>query len=309
MLASVFASVLAPVFAPVFAPVLASVLAPVLVSGLAACGSDPADRPRTFGGDRPVTLDLPANLDDDATYPLVVALHGYSISGYIQQAYLGLRALTDAGRVFLVAPTGNMNSQGKPYWNADEACCDYDHANPDDVGYLAALIDDIAAAWPVDRAAVFAIGQGNGGNMAYRLACDRAERLAGIVVIAGAAGFDPAACAPSRPVSVLHLHGTADPEFEYAGGGPFQQAPGAPGAVESVTHWAGHDGCALTRTADAPLDLDASIAGAETRPERFGCAAPTAVELWTMEGTDHLPNMVDAFSPAIWPWLDARRPR
>lgn len=294
-----------PLVSPRPAPALAAAAA---LACLGACGGEPAERTRVFGGDRPVTLDLPASLDEDAAYPLVLVLHGYSITGHIQQAYLGLRNLTDTGRAFLVAPTGNMNSQGKPYWNADEACCDYDHAAPDDVGYLAALIDDIADVWPIDRASVVAVGQGNGGNMAYRLACDRADLLAGIVVVAGAAGIDPAACAPSRPVSVLHVHGTADPEFAYTGGGPFQQAPEAPGAVESVTRWAGHDGCTAARTADPPLDLDVAIDGAETHPERFGCPPPTAVELWTMEGSDHLPNMVETFAPAIWPWIAARLP-
>ena len=279
-----------------------------LAALLAACGGDPAERPRTFGGDRPVELQLPAELDEDATYPLVVVLHAYTVTGFIQQAYLGLRQLTDTGRAFLIAPTGYVDSRSRPYWNADEACCDYDHAGPDDVGFLATLIDDVADAWPIDRGAVFAIGLGNGGNMAYRLACDRADTVAGIVVVNGGAGIDPVACTPARPVSVLHLHGTADAEFAYAGGGPFQMAPGAPGAVESVTRWAGHDGCDAARAADPAIDLDAAVPGAETRRERFGCAPPTAVELWTMEGTEHLPSFVETFVPAVWPWLEARRP-
>ncbi len=279
----------------------------LLATLLAACGGDAAERTRTFGGDRPVELQVPAALDDGASYPLVVALHGYSITGYIQQAYLGLRGLTETGRAFVIAPTGYYDSRDKPYWNADEACCDYDRAGPDDVGFLATLIDDIAREWPIDRGAVFAIGQGNGGNMAYRLACDRADAVTAIVVVAGGAAIDPAACAPSRPVSVLHLHGTADLEFAYEGGGPFQMAPGAPGAVESVTRWAGHDGCGASLTPDPALDLDAVVPGPETRPERFDCPPPTGVELWTMEGSDHLPNMVDAFVPAVWPWLSARR--
>jgi poly(3-hydroxybutyrate) depolymerase len=108
---------------------------------------------------------------------------------------------------------------------------------------------------------------------------------------------------------VLHLHGTADPEFAYDGGGPFQMSPGAPGAVEIVARWAGHDGCGAARTADPPLDLDEVVDGPETRPERFDCPPPLAVELWTMQGTDHLPSMVDTFAPAIEPWLDARRRR
>jgi polyhydroxybutyrate depolymerase len=287
--------------------VLAAPRAAAMIALLAACGRDPAERPRMFGGDRPVELQLPAELDEGAAYPLVVVLHGYSVSGFIQQAYLGLRQLPDTGRAFLIAPTGYADSRGRPYWNADEACCDYDGAAPDDVGFLAALIDDVADAWPIDRAAVFAIGHGNGGNMAYRLACDRADAVTGIVVVAGGAGIDPAACAPARPVSVLHMHGTADTEFAYAGGGPFQRAPGAPGAVESVTRWAGHDGCDAARAPDPAIDLDAAVPGAETRREHFGCAPPTAVELWTMEGSEHLPNVVETLVPAIWPWLEARR--
>jgi polyhydroxybutyrate depolymerase len=286
---------------------LASLLAVRLALLLAACGGDAAERTRTFGGDRAALLQIPAMLDEDRAYPLVVALHGYSITGYIQQAYFGLRMLTDTSRAFVVAPTGYYDSQGKPYWNADEGCCDHERAGPDDVGFLATLIDDIAGEWPIDREAVFAIGQANGGNMAYRLACDRADAVTAIVAVAAGAGIDPAACAPARPVSVLHVHGTADLEFAYEGGGPFQMAPGAPGAVESVTRWAGHDGCATARTPDAAFELDAVVAGAETRPERFGCAPPIAVELWTMEGSDHLPSFVDTFVPAIWPWLEARR--
>src|SRR5262245_19565159 len=78
----------------------------LLACSLAACG-DPAERTRTFGGDRSVELQIPAMFDEDEAYPLVVVLHGYSITGYIQQAYLGLqRHLVDAGRAFVVAPTG-----------------------------------------------------------------------------------------------------------------------------------------------------------------------------------------------------------
>lgn len=299
--------VLAALLAAATAAPLAAPLAASLAALLAACGGDPAERPLLFGGDRPVLLQVPAELDEDATYPLVIVLHGYAVTGKIQQAFLGLGQLTDTGRAFLIAPTGHEDSRLRPYWNADESCCDYDGAAPDDVSYLAALIDDVAGAWPIDRAAVFAIGHGNGGNMAYRLACDRADAVTGIVVVAGGAGIDPAACAPARPVSVLHLHGTADPEFAYAGGGPFQMAPGAPGAVECVTRWAGHDGCDAARTPDPAIDLDLAVPGAETRRERFGCAPPTAVELWTMEGSEHLPNLAETLVPAIWPWLTARR--
>ena len=68
---------------------LASLLASLAhLHGLAACGGDPAERPRTFGGDRPVELQIPAALDEGKAYPLVVVLHGYSITGFIQEGGL-----------------------------------------------------------------------------------------------------------------------------------------------------------------------------------------------------------------------------
>src|SRR5262249_1381496 len=156
----------------------------------------------------PVDLQVPPDFDEAKHYPLVLVLHGYTVTGFVQEAYFGMKAIVDDDEAFVVAPTGNSDSQGRPFWNADPACCDYEHANPADVGYLGGLLDDIAAAWPVDKQRVYIAGDANGGFMAYRLACDRADALAAIVVLAGAASLDPAACAPSRPVSVLHLHGT-----------------------------------------------------------------------------------------------------
>jgi len=269
---------------------------------LAACGGSPAERPRTFGGDRPVDLEIPRNLDTDASYPLVVVLHGYAVNGFVQEAYLGIRKLTETDQAYLVAPTGFADSMNRPFWNADPACCDFDGQNPDDVGYLAQLIGDITDAWPTTD--VYLVGHGAGAFMAYRMACDRADLVTAIVPIAGAAGLDAATCQPSQPVGVLHMHGTADVEFAYEGGGQFGMTPGSPGAVESVTRWATLDGCATTRTPGAALDIDAVVAGAETQPESFGCSG-VDVQLWTMQGTEHLPSMTETFVPNVWPWLSA----
>ncbi len=276
---------------------------------LTACGSEsPPERPLTFGGDRPVDLHVPTGFTEGKQYPLVVVLHGFSINGFVQQAYLGLKALPDTGEAFMIWPDGLYNSENKPYWNADPACCDFDHANPDDVGYLGGLIDEISTTWPVDPNAVFVVGHANGGYMAYRMACERSDAIAAVVVIAGAAGMDATTCQPTQPVSVVHMHGTDDPEFNYDGNGPFQMAPGSPGAVESATRWAAYNGCNTTRTAIEPaLDLDSVVDGPETHREAFDCAptarGPLGVELWTMNGTTHLPGMTTTFVPALWPWL------
>jgi polyhydroxybutyrate depolymerase len=277
-----------------------SPLAPRLVllglALLAACSDDPADRPRSFGGARPVTLQVPAQLDEGRQYPLALVLHGYGANGFVQQAYFGLGDLATRGDAFVLAPDGTTDFGGRQFWNADPVCCDFNQIGPDDVAYLGGLIDDVMDSWPIDRGAVFSIGHSNGGFMSYRLACERPDLFAAILALAGNAAQVP--CQPARPVSVLHVHGTADDTVPYAGAAP------------SVGQWAGLDGCggALTRGED--LDLEAGLTGAETRTESTGgCPTGVAVDLWTLEGGGHIPSFGVAFAPTAWRWLtDRRRP-
>src|SRR5262245_22597343 len=113
--------------------------------------------------------------------------HAFGASGSWQNAYFHLDTLVDADAAFVVAPDGTPDSTGQRFWKADSDCCDVEQQNPDDVGYIGGLIDDISAEWPVDEHAVFVLGHSNGGRMAYRMACDRADVIAAIGVLASRA--------------------------------------------------------------------------------------------------------------------------
>lgn len=278
-----------------------------VVGMVVACGGGTDEPPpRLFGGDRPAELETPTTLTDGKQYPLVLVLHGFGANGFAQAAYLGLSDLPARDEAFVIAPDGTPNSTGRLFWNADPACCDFDGQNPDDVAYLGGLIDDVVAAWPVDPAAVYVVGHSNGGFMAYRLACERADVIAAIAPLAGLAASNAAGCVPSRPVHVLHLHGTADATVPYTAGGT---GIGTVGAEGSVGQWAAHNGCGTTRTAGELLDLESSVAGAETQPHTTdGCPADGAVELWRMEGAGHIPIWGPSFTPTLVQWfLDHRR--
>lgn len=288
--------------------------ATLLATFLVACGGgggdagDAADagaRPTVFGGDRPATLQVPRDLDPARAYPLLVILHGYSVNGVFQQAYLGFNDAADARDALVIAPDGLVDSNGNQYWNASDACCDRDGSGVDDVAYLGGLIEEIAAAYPVDPDRVHLVGHSNGGYMSYRLGCERPDLIASFASLAGAAAFgDPATCAPDRPVSVLGIHGDADAAVPYDGG------PGVPGARDSIARWAVYDGCGEAFDAASPLDLEATLAGAETAVERVaGCPAGVGLELWTIQGGSHAPNLAQpAFADAVWGWL-ADHPR
>lgn len=274
----------------------------------AACGGDdggPAELPGTvYGGDRPVELQVPTDLDLDRQYPLVMLLHGYSANGLLQTAYLGLGDLpTDPGAFFL-APDGVRDAEGNPHWNASPACCGDEASHVDDVAYLGALLDDITAEWPIDRSRIFLIGHSNGHFMSYRMACERADIVTGIAGLAGAAfSVDGSGCDPSDTVSSLHIHGDADATVLYEGGG---FAGGEyPGALDSTLQWAGYDGCASTMTDGPARDLVRDLAGDETTVQIVdGCPAGVGVELWTIVEGGHIPNFHDGFGTTVVGWLN-----
>jgi polyhydroxybutyrate depolymerase len=269
----------------------------------AACGSGDPEAPTQFqfGGDRPVFLEVPSSYDHGEPTPLLVVLHGFGANAFTQLAYTGLDDLVEDQGILMVAPDGTVNPDGKQFWNATDACCDGYGSGVDDVGYITGLIDEISAVWNVDPDRVYLFGHSNGGYMSYRLACDSADRIAAIVSLAGATWNDEAACAPTSPVSVLQIHGTADDTVPYDGGGL------TPSAARTAELWAGYDGCTGNRTARAGrLDLDLAVEGDDTAVEATdGCAGPVGVELWTIEGGGHLPNVTDAFPGAVWEFFEA----
>lgn len=255
------------------------------------------------GGDRPTTVHVPPSYDGTTPLPLVMMLHGYSASGVLEDAYLKLTAQSDALGFLYVRPDGLTDKSGKKYWNATAACCDFDGTNVDDEAYLMGVVAEIQQKLKVDPKRIYLFGHSNGGFMSYRLACNHADTFSAIGILAGAMNVDPAACKPSKPVSVLHIHGTADATISYDGGkiGISSYPP----AATSIADWVANDGCdGAPDTSAAPLDLDSTLAGAETTVDKYkGCKQSSAVEHWKIVGGAHVPTFTSAFAPAAASWL------
>jgi polyhydroxybutyrate depolymerase len=252
---------------------------------------------------RPYGLKVPAGYDAGHPAPLVVLLHGYSADGAKQAAYFGLPALADKAGFLLATPNGTRDRMGNRFWNATDACCDWFHTGVDDVAYIDGMIDEIASRYSVDPARVFVVGHSNGAFMSHRYACDRSTRVAAIVTLAGMQWKDQGHCRPSPGVSVLHVHGRSDETVNYNGGVTFSGV--YPGAVETAADWAQKDGCAGSLTATGRrLDLDRTVPGDETVEQAYaGCPAGTDVQLWTIEGGQHVPAFNENWATAIWAFM------
>lgn len=244
--------------------------------------------------------------------PLLVMLHGYAASAAIEETYFQLGPEAARRGYLYATPDGTFDSQTRRFWNATDACCNFDHRALDDVAYLDALIDNVASRYPVDRRRVFVLGHSNGAFLSHRYACDRADRVAGIVALAGMQWLDGARCRPSRRVPVLQVHGTMDEVISYTGGNVgMGNAADFPSVDTTLARWAGYNGCTGAReTLSTRLDLDIGLAGEDTRMERtLGCPADGTVELWAIEGGRHVPALDPMWAPRIFDWLDARPSR
>ncbi|MFT6290351.1 MAG: polyhydroxybutyrate depolymerase [Ilumatobacter sp.] len=252
---------------------------------------------------RPYDVFVPTGYNAAAPTPLVLLLHGYTVSGDIQEAYFKFEPLAESRGFLYVHPDGTVDAQGEQFWNATDACCAFRSDAPDDAGYLMAIIEQVSAEYNVDPKAIFLAGHSNGGFMSYRMACQHADTIAGIASLAGATFADTADCAPSEPVSVLQVHGTNDQTIFYDGGSNVgNDYPSAPQTVEA---WVAYNGCDTTPavTADA-LDLDAGIEGADSHVEAFvGCEQGSEVELWSIDGGSHIPGVTEDFSAGVIDFL------
>jgi polyhydroxybutyrate depolymerase len=261
----------------------------------------------TLPGDltsRPYASVVPPSYQPGTPTPLLVMLHGYGANAALEDFYLGLTAAANAKGFLYALPDGTLDGFGKDFWNATDACCNFGNLPVDDVAYVSAIIDDMSAKYTVDPKRVFVLGHSNGAFMAYRLACDLASKVVGIVSLAGATWSDVTKCQPALPVSVLEIHGTSDETIAYAGGSilvPF------PSAATSVATWAGYDGCSpAIDTTQPPLDLERNLPGAETTIGAYsGCQASTAVELWSVQGGGHIPGFVPAWFDPVYDFLMA----
>jgi polyhydroxybutyrate depolymerase len=145
---------------------------------------------------------------------LVIMLSG-EIGGFVQEIGTNFDAQADRLGWIVVYPEALREG-----WDA-YGCCS--HQGASDVAFLSRVIDQLEATEHVDPNRVYISGISRGGMMAYRLGCELATRIAAIAPVEGNMAdrngqVQGVVCHPQHPVSVLAIHGTADPEVPLKGG-------------------------------------------------------------------------------------------
>jgi polyhydroxybutyrate depolymerase len=263
-----------------------------LVCALTFAGCQPPRRPdpgpaagtveRTVtvhGVAREYRVHVPARLTRPA--PLVVVLHGGGGNGTQVEQQTGFTATADREGFVVAYPDGSGRTRLLT-WNAGTCCAYARDQRVDDVGFIRAMLDAVEAEFPVDPARVYVTGFSNGAMMAYRLGCELTDRIAAIAPVSGALNTE--ACTPSRPLSVLHIHGNADQHVPIAGGPPLRDVPGTrpwqnTSLASTMDFWARHDACPTAGSETSQGDVTTTI--------HAPCAGGTEVVQVVIDGGGH----------------------
>ena len=253
----------------------------VSFSGATASAVPAGDFPDglAFGGlQRSYLVHVPPGLEQPAG--LVINLPGAGMTAAAQAAMTNYNAVADQHGFVVVYPDGIDLS-----WADGRGASVPDRQGVDDVGFLVALADRLTQDFGIDRGRVFATGMSAGAFMANRLGCARADVFSAIAPVAGTLG-SAFPCAPSQPVSVLEIHGTADNVVPF-NGGPMVGRGGASDILPApamAQRWRELNGC--------PAPVEDSPAPSVHRFTSAGCGGGTEVAFVQIDGGGHT-------------WLDA----
>ncbi len=178
--------------------------------------SNDDQRTLSHGGfKRQYLVHVPPGYDGREPLPVVLAFHGGGGRGEVQRTQSQMNPVADQNGFMVVYPDGTGRLRLLT-WNAG-TCCGYAvRKNVDDVGFVSALIDDLARNYNIDQKRVYATGLSNGGMLCYRLACELSDRIAAIAPVSADLGVDGPR--PTRQIPILHIHGLRDNNVVFEGG-------------------------------------------------------------------------------------------
>ncbi|MEM1232933.1 MAG: polyhydroxybutyrate depolymerase [Pseudomonadota bacterium] len=124
-------------------------------------------------GDRSYHLRVPDGWDGVSALPVLLHFHGWGRQGDLVVRHGRIATLDVAEKALLLAPNGRNKT-----WS-------FRREGSPDSEFAAAVIEDAAQRFPIDRSRVFVSGYSWGANMAWRFACDAGDGLAGVFAVSG----------------------------------------------------------------------------------------------------------------------------
>lgn len=155
-------------------------------------------------GDRSYHVRAPDNWDGVTPLPVMLHFHGWGRQGDLVVNHGRISASTRKRGVLLLAPNGLGRT-----W-------DFWRNGSKDVDFAAAVIEDAAKRYPIDREQIFVSGYSFGSGMAWRYVCDNGDGVAALFAVSGT--IDQRETCAQAPREVRHVHGLTDTVMDYPTG-------------------------------------------------------------------------------------------
>jgi polyhydroxybutyrate depolymerase len=209
----------------------------------------------------------PANLDPNTPAPVVIMVHGWTMSGQQMYDITRYHEIADREGIVVMYPDGQPASLGP--WNVGDAACPSSFAilpiaTGDDQAFVDAMIAFAAADQCVAREHVFVTGFSMGGYFSNETGCLRSD-IAAIGPHSGGS-HDFSAC-PAPPKPAIIFHGTMDGVIPVGCG------------KQARDRWVQHNGC------DSQVE-NVSVMGGHCEYSK-GCPADGQVVLCLFDGMGH----------------------
>ena len=207
---------------------------PSACSGKAPAPLDESWMIPSGGLTRTLAVHVPKSYDPTRPMPLVLNFHGYTSNAMQEDLLSQMSAKADAAGFIAIHAEGTGSPQS---WNAGACCGTAASSGVDDIGFVRDLLTTAEARLCIDTRRVYATGMSNGGFLSHRIGCELADRFAAVAPVAGVLGVP--ACTPSRPMPIIHFHGTADSLVPYNG----NAAMSFPSVPDTFAAWGARDQC------------------------------------------------------------------
>jgi len=152
------------------------------------------------GTNRSLSVYVPSGLPENA--PLMITMHGMSQDVPYHISHSEWEEVADTAKLLVVYPQGIGNR--------------WDISGTSDTDFILAIIDEMSTKYGIDKNRVYLSGFSMGGMMTYHAATKIADHIAAFAPVSGYLMGGPNTNS-SRPIPIIHTHGTADDVVGYSG--------------------------------------------------------------------------------------------
>jgi len=210
------------------------------------------ERELEFNGTvRKYRLHVPSGYYEKDSYPLIIALHGFTDNPRLLEINSGFSTKADEEGFFVVYPYGSKKSQFMPRtWNAKFCCGDAVDEKVDDVGFISRIIEDTTGTYNINKDRIYVVGLSNGGMLAHQIALQIPDKIAAGAVVAGAVGGQKEGSEQyvwldqsGIPIPMIIFHGREDPTVPFDGGMSRWRVINFTAAYDEVNLWLQNNKC------------------------------------------------------------------